>query len=238
MSATKHREAWEGFWEHAPEEAGAVLWDAEPQRVAGRHLPLFREYFDAALPVADLGCGNGTQTRYLATQYQRVYGADLAAAAVGRAHASDPAGLASYRQLDATEPGAVGQLHAELGDVNVYMRGVLHQSLPEDRQPLVNGIATLVGERGRAFAVELSEQAGQVLAGLLRSGQPPVSLRLVMEYGIAPADVADQAVPEMFREAGLSVLASGQLPLATTEVAADGAPIELPSRWLVVGRAD
>ena len=31
MSVTsRYREAWEGFWREAPEEQGAVFWDAEP----------------------------------------------------------------------------------------------------------------------------------------------------------------------------------------------------------------
>ncbi len=38
-------------------------------------------------------------------------------------------------------------------------------------------------------------------------------------------------------EAGLEVFASGELPLTTTEFTADGSRIELPSTWLVVGRA-
>jgi hypothetical protein len=48
--------------------------------------------------------------------------------------------------------------------------------------------------------------------------------------------VADAAVPEYLRAAGLAVLASGELPLVTTEFQADGARIELPSKWVVAGR--
>lgn len=55
--------AWEGFWRDAPEEPGSVIWDAEPALGAERHLTLFRPHLaDPALPVVDLGCGNGTQT--------------------------------------------------------------------------------------------------------------------------------------------------------------------------------
>jgi hypothetical protein len=48
--------------------------------------------------------------------------------------------------------------------------------------------------------------------------------------------VADAAVPEYLLAAGLAVLASGELPLVTTEFSADGTRIELPSKWVVVGR--
>ncbi|MFG3364927.1 class I SAM-dependent methyltransferase [Streptomyces sp. NPDC090032] len=239
MSVTsRYKDAWESFWREAPGEPGGVFWDAEPALVAGVHLALFEPHLAAGLPVVDLGCGNGTQTRFLAGHYPRVVGADLSAAALDHARRADPAGQADFRQLDATERTEAGQLHAELGDANVYMRGVLHQCEPDDRQPVIDGIAALVGERGRAFVVELAEAARPVLMSLAQSPTgPPAKLAPVFAHGIAPGEVSDAAVLDYVRSAGLDVLASGELPLTTTEYASDGTRIELPSRWLVVGRA-
>ncbi|MGV9453556.1 class I SAM-dependent methyltransferase [Streptomyces sp. NPDC003635] len=239
MSVTsRYREAWEGFWRAAPEEEGAVFWDAEPALTVGPHLALFEPHLTApTLPLVDLGCGNGTQTRYLADRFPHVLGVDLSASAIDRARHADPAGLAAYRVLDAGEKDEAQTLHAELGDANVYMRGVLHQAEPDDRQSLVDGIATLVGTDGRALLVELAEAAKPVLMGLAQSPSgPPPKLAPVFQHGIAPGEVADDAVLEYVRTAGLSVLASGELPLATTEYLPDGTRIELPSKWLVVGR--
>lgn len=241
MSVTeRYRTAWEGFWEDAPGEPGAVFWDAEPALTVGLHLALFEpELAQAGLPLVDLGCGNGTQTRFLADRYRRVIGADLSAAALDRARHADPAEQADFRQLDATNAEQVAALHAELGDVNVYMRGVLHQCEPADRQPLVDAVAVLTGERGRAFVVEPAERAGAILRGLARHpAGPPPKLAPVFAHGLAPGEVADAAVPGYVTAAGLTVLASGELPLLTTEYTADGNRIELPSRWLVVGRGD
>ncbi|MGW5735802.1 MULTISPECIES: class I SAM-dependent methyltransferase [Streptomyces] len=240
MSVTRrYREAWEGFWRDAPGEEGAVFWDSEPALTVGIHLALFEPHLAAAgLPLVDLGCGNGTQTRFLADRYPRVLGADLSAAALRHARHADPAGQVEFRQVDAAEKAEAEQLHAELGDVNVYVRGVLHQCDPDDRQPLVDGIAALLGERGRAFVVELAEAAGVVLRGLARSPEgPPPKLAPVFAHGIAPGEVADAAIPRYVTEAGLTVLAAGELPLTTTEFTPDGTRIELPSRWLVVGSA-
>ncbi|GGK75219.1 class I SAM-dependent methyltransferase [Streptomyces flaveus] len=235
---TRYRDAWEGFWQEAPDEQGAVFWDAEPALTVGVHLPLFEPHLAApGLPFVDLGCGNGTQTRFLADRYPHVVGADLSAAALDHARRADRAGQAAYRLLDAAEKSEAETLHAELGDVNVYMRGVLHQCEPGDRQPLVDGVAALVGERGRAFLVELAEAAGLVLRGLAQRPEgPPGKLAPVFRHGIAPGEVADDAVPEYLRSAGLTVFASGELPLVTTECLADGSRIELPSRWVVAGR--
>ncbi|WP_461072876.1 class I SAM-dependent methyltransferase [Streptomyces pseudoechinosporeus] len=235
---TRYRDAWEGFWREAPDEQGAVFWDAEPALTVGVHLPLFEPHLAApGLPFVDLGCGNGTQTRFLADRYPHVVGADLSAAALDHARRVDRAGQAAYRLLDAAEKSEAETLHAELGDVNVYMRGVLHQCEPDDRQPLVDGVAALVGERGRAFLVELAEAAGLVLRGLAQRPEgPPAKLAPVFRHGIAPGEVADDAVPEYLRSVGLTVLASGELPLVTTEYQGDGTRIELPSKWVVAGR--
>ena len=159
MSVTsRYRDAWEGFWREAPDEPGAVFWDAGPERTAAVHLALFEPYLTAAdLPLVDLGCGNGTQTRYLADRFPRVIGADLSTAAVDRARRADPDGRADYRVLDAADKTDAEALHADLGDANVYVRGVLHQCEPDDRQRLVDTVATLLGERGRVCLVELSE---------------------------------------------------------------------------------
>ncbi|MBO1331124.1 class I SAM-dependent methyltransferase [Streptomyces sp. VRA16 Mangrove soil] len=240
MSVTeRYKEAWESFWRDAPQEPGSVFWDAEPALTVGLHLALFEPELTAAgLPFVDLGCGNGTQTRFLAGRCRKVVGVDLSAAALDRARDADLAEQAEYRQLDATDARQVRALHAELGDVNVYVRGVLHQSEPADRQAMVDEIAVLVGERGRAFVVELSERARPILFDLAKDpAGPPPKLAPVLTHGIAPAEVSDAAVRRYVAEAGLMVFAAGELPLITTEYASDGTRIELPSHWLVVGHA-
>ncbi|MEU6543143.1 class I SAM-dependent methyltransferase [Streptomyces sp. NPDC046859] len=239
MSVTsRYRDAWEGFWREAPGEQGAVFWDAEPALTAGRHLPLLEPHLtDPGLVVIDLGCGNGTQTRFLAGRFPRVVGADLSAAALDHARRADPAGRAAYRLLDVVEKAEVQRLHAELGDANVYVRGVLHQAAPDDRQAMADGLAVLAGERGRVLLVEPSEAAKHVLMGLARGpAGPPPKLAPILRHGIAPGEVTDDALTGYLRAAGLDVLASGTLPLATTEHGPDGTRVELPSTWLVAGR--
>ncbi|GAA3167973.1 class I SAM-dependent methyltransferase [Streptomyces virens] len=240
MSVTsRYRESWESFWREAPQEQGAVFWDAEPVLAVARHLALFEPRLaDPGLPLVDLGCGNGTQTRFLADRFPHVLGADLCAAALDRARAADPDGRAAYRRLDAADRAETKALHAEIGDANVYVRGVLHQCEAGDRQALVDAIATLAGDRGRAFLVEPSEEAGGVLRDLAAGpAGPPPKLAPVLRHGMAPGEVADAAVPGFLAAAGLTVAASGTLPLTTTEYGPDGTRIELPSLWYVAGRA-
>ncbi|GAA4682902.1 methyltransferase domain-containing protein [Streptomyces youssoufiensis] len=236
--STGYVRAWEEYWRDAPTEPGGILWDAPAQHTAGLHLPLFQGEFDPELPLLDVGCGNGTQSRYLAQHFDRVIGVDLSHAAVARARADDPAGVASYRQLDAANLPAVRALHAELGDANIYLRGVLHQCDSRDLARVAEAIAVLTGARGRAFVVELAEEAGRVLRGLASGPDgPPPKLAAVFEHGIAPGEVSDRVVPDLLSAARLRCLASGELPLTTTEHAPDGTLIVLPSAWWLVTRA-
>lgn len=247
MSVTsQYRNAWEGFWNEATGEPGAVFWDAEPALTAGMHLARYEPLVDdAGLVMLDLGCGNGTQSRFLADRFPRVMGVDLSAAAIDLAHRQQqttlfgkpPTGELVFRRFDAVDEELVAGLHAEVGDCNIYMRGVLHQTDPQDRQRLVDSIAVLVGERGRAFVVDLAEAAGVKLALLaqLPSGPPP-KLQPVFRHGLVPGAVADEEVAEYFTTAGLTVFTSGDLPLTTTEYEPDGSRIQLPSKWVVIGR--
>ncbi|MEV6394302.1 class I SAM-dependent methyltransferase [Streptomyces sp. NPDC051907] len=239
MSVTsRYRRAWEGFWSEASDEPGEVFWDAEPALTAGVHLAFYEPLVnDPALPLVDVGCGNGTQTLFIADRFPHVLGVDLSAAAIELARRKATRGEATFREIDAVDGEAMGRLHAELGDANVYMRGVLHQCDEQDRQALADSIALLVGERGRAFVVELAEAAGQQLAGLASAPSgPPPKLQPVFRHGIVPGAVADADVAGFFRTAGLAVLAGGELPLTTTEYTGDGSRLELPSKWLVIGR--
>ncbi|MFG3496935.1 class I SAM-dependent methyltransferase [Streptomyces sp. NPDC047928] len=258
MSVTKrYKDAWEGFWREAPGEPGAVFWDAEPEITAAVHLDLFAPHLtEPRLPFVDLGCGNGTQTAFIAQRFGgpsgggptgggpsgggpagRVIGLDVATAAVEHARKQHAHDAVEFLCGDAADADTVAGLRASLGDSNVYLRGVLHQAEPDDRRRIAASIATLVGRRGRAFVVEPSEAAGAALQEMVGGpAGPPPKMLPVFRHGIAPGTLADADVPGLFRTAGLAVLSSGELPLATTEHTPDGTRIELPSTWLVVGR--
>ncbi|MEU0843152.1 class I SAM-dependent methyltransferase [Streptomyces sp. NPDC005962] len=235
----RYREAWESYWRATSDAPGEAIWDADPSLSAARDADRLAPHTDASLPIVDLGCGNGTQTRYLATRFGRALGVDLSHAAVEHARRADTAGaVAEFRQLSLTDPAAVQELHERLGDVNVYMRAVIHQSDAPDRRPVAEAVATLVGRRGRGFVAELTEESKTTLARLAESpGGPPLKLRRVFDHDLRPADAGDIEVRELLAAAGLRILAEGPTALAQTEQWADGSRVELPARWFVVGRA-
>ncbi|MCX5401206.1 class I SAM-dependent methyltransferase [Streptomyces sp. NBC_00102] len=233
----RYRTSWEGFWEQSSGEQGEPFWDSDPALTARRDLEHLAPYADPTLPVADLGCGNGTQTRFLSGRFTAAVGVDLSAAAVAHARRADPGGAATYEQLNLADPAQTGALHERLGDTNVYMRAVLHQSDPEDRPAVAAAVALLVGTHGKALILEPTGQAKAVIAAIAaRPGGPSPRLRRVMENDLRPGEVAEGEVAALLRAAGLTVLDEGATALAMSDTGPDGSPVELPARWFVVGR--
>ncbi|MYY07228.1 MULTISPECIES: class I SAM-dependent methyltransferase [unclassified Streptomyces] len=231
----QYREAWEGYWAATSDRPGEAIWDAEAALSAVPHSRLLLPHADATLPVVDLGCGSGTQTRHLATLFPRAIGVDLSHAAIDHARRADTGQVAEFAQLDLTDADAVRALHERIGDANVYMRAVIHQSDPEARPAVAAAVATLLGERGRAFVAELTPASKEVLQRAAQGPDgPPVKLRRVFEHGLKPASAAEEEVPELLKAAGLITLDSGETVLPQTETLADGTRIDLPARWFVL----
>jgi SAM-dependent methyltransferase len=83
---------------------GEVFWDTNPAYAAQRDLALFQGYADPQLPLVDLGCGNGTQTRSLADHFVKVSGTEISPAAVEIARTKHAATNISYRVLAVLSP--------------------------------------------------------------------------------------------------------------------------------------
>ncbi|MCX5424855.1 class I SAM-dependent methyltransferase [Streptomyces sp. NBC_00078] len=232
-----YRNAWEGYWQATSDAPGEAIWDSDPSLTAVPHSELLLPHADSGRTIVDLGCGNGTQTRYLATRFARAVGVDLSHAAIEHARRAGDgaAGAFEFQQLDLTDTAAVGALHARLGDSHVYMRAVIHQSEPHARAAVAAAVAGIIGGQGRAFVVELTAESREVLRRAAGGPEgPPPKLRRVFEHGLKPADAEDAEIPQLLREAGLTILADGDTTLPQTEHMADGSRIDLPARWFVL----
>ncbi|MBJ7904042.1 methyltransferase domain-containing protein [Streptomyces sp. DSM 110735] len=230
-----YRSNWESYWEETPDEGGSAIWDADPSLSAGPHSELLLPHADSDRVIVDLGCGNGTQTRYLATRFARAVGVDLSHAAVDHARRAAKDNAVEFEQLDLTDAEAVRDLHARLGDSNVYMRAVIHQSEPEARPAVAAAVAELIGSAGRAFVVELTSESREVLQRAAGGPDgPPPKLRRVFQHRLKPADAPDEEIPRLLGEAGLEILATGETVLPQTEHFPDGTRIDLPARWFVL----
>ncbi|MER8088186.1 methyltransferase domain-containing protein [Streptomyces sp. NPDC058316] len=231
----RYRDAWEGYWSATSDTPGEAIWDADPALSSVPDSALLLPYADTSLPVVDLGCGNGTQTRYLATRFARGTGVDLSHAAIAHARRADTEGVAEFAQLDLVDAEAVAALHERIGDANVYMRAVIHQSDAEARPAVAAAVTTLLGERGRAFVAELTPDSKAVLQRMAQGPDgPPEKLRRVLDHGLNPASATEEEVPRLLRAAGLTTLADGDTALAQTAYLPDGTRLDLPARWFVL----
>ncbi len=157
---------WEKFWATVGKtgQNGEVVWDSTPELAAAEDLPRFQQYMDRTVPILDLGCGNGRQSRYLAQFFDKVIGADVAPSAIdiARKETTEEKNVV-YRVLDAVSPEQAKKFHDEFGDVNVYIRTVMHVIQKVDRPKFVESLRILLGEKGVLYQIELLLAGAELL---------------------------------------------------------------------------
>jgi SAM-dependent methyltransferase len=146
----RQAKAWDVYWRDVRRTGptGDVLWDTGDSRERDEVLVQLRAHADAALPIVDVGCGNGRFSRLFTQHFPRVIAGDVSAHAVTRAR-EESAGVerVAFRELDISAPGAGASVHRELdSDANVFMRGVLHVLAPKQRAIAVDNLAAIAGE--------------------------------------------------------------------------------------------
>jgi SAM-dependent methyltransferase len=225
-------DSWERWWRGLDGRPGEVLWDAHAHDLAA-DLAVCARAFGSTLPVVDLGCGDGRQSRFLAEHFARVIGVDLAPSAISRAQAHANPPNVAYRVLDARDLAAGHALHGELGDANVYLRGVL-QSLPEaDRPRAVEAIAALLGRTGTLFVKELAPGVEQYFAALVEHHGPPAGMERIMRL-VPPGAVGEAELAQLFGPPRFRLLTTGTGHIHTSNTAPDGHPILVPARYALI----
>jgi 2-polyprenyl-3-methyl-5-hydroxy-6-metoxy-1,4-benzoquinol methylase len=200
----RYRTAWDQYWaetmqisQTSPDQARSI-WENDWSYAAEQDLKRFGEWIRPEMPLIDFGCGNGRQTQFLAKHFKRVIGTDVSESAIALAKKNYAAPGVDYRVLDGFDLEAVGRLHAELGDVNVYMRTVLHQIAPEDRARFVPSVKTLLGKSGTLYLYELSRAADEYIGSFIQQYGVPDKLQRILEKGMSPGPVGRSDVMELF----------------------------------------
>ncbi|MGD2180047.1 methyltransferase domain-containing protein [Lusitaniella coriacea] len=201
--------AWEDYWNKTYNLSTPILWDSNAEKAAALDLPRFKDLMSPKLPLIDMACGNGTQTRFLADHFPRLIGVDVAQSAVEMAQKHNSAPNVEYRTLDALKPEQAAALHAEIGDANIYMRTGFHHIPPENRDRFAQSLQILLGKTGILYLIELGAGAFNYLDSLIEMyGEPPHELALVIEHGLRPGDITEEEIKKFFPD--FKILDSGE----------------------------
>ena len=235
-SANRYATSWESFWSTSTGAPGEIFWDADPAHAAQEDLVLFQSHMDPQLTMIDLGCGNGTQTRFLADHFAKVMGTEISPAAVEIARTKHAAPNVSYRVLDVLCPDDAQILHQEIGDANVYMRAVLHQLSPADHATAIQSIERLLGRKGVLYLVELSSAAEPYFAQLITQYGPPPGLARVFQHQITPGMVNENDLDVLFPPDRFTLLRTGPSHIHTVHTLPTGEVVKVPAFYAVLRR--
>jgi len=235
-SSNRYLTSWESFWSTSTGAPGEIFWDADPAHAAQQDLVLFQDSADPQLPLIDLGCGNGTQTRFLADHFARVIGTEISPAAIEIARTKHATPNVSYRVLDVLSPNDAQALHEEIGDANLYMRAVLHQLSPADHATAIQSIERLLGRKGVLYLVELSSAAEPYFAQLIAQYGPPPGLARVFQHQITPGMVNENDLEVLFPPDRFMLLRTGPSHIYTVHTLPTGEVVKVPAFYAILRR--
>ncbi len=235
-SPNRYLTSWEGFWSTTTGAPGEIFWDANPAYAAQQDVVLFKDAIDSQLPLIDLGCGNGTQTRCLADHFPRVLGTEISPAAVEIARMKHAAPNVSYRILDVLSPDDAQALHDEIGDANIYMRGVLHQLSPADQATAIQSIGRLLGTTGTLYLIELSSAAEPFFDQLIKQYGPPPGLARVFQYQITPGLLNENDLGALFPPDRFTLIRTGPSHIQTVHTLPTGDVVKVPAFYAILRR--
>jgi SAM-dependent methyltransferase len=217
------------------EHSGKAIWDVDPTLSVGRDLKRFMAWMQSDLPLLDIGCGTGAPTAYLAGNFKTVIGIDTAEEAVAIARHTYPSLNMEFRCVDLADTKGCLDLHDEFGDLNLYMRGVLHQIKPEHKAMVVDNLATLMGKQGTFYFMEVASEIRQYFQEASKEfHRLPQSLQAIFISNLPPEGVSLEEIPQIFPKKRFQILDSGNDQLMTNISLPDGIQITIPAVYSII----
>lgn len=231
--------AWERYWRgvRSTGRSGDVLWDSGSPAERAQYAEQLLAHFDPTLPVVDVGCGNGTHTRWLAGLFPSLLGVDVSAGAVERARQeSADVPNAEYAVLDAAAADAGELLLERLGPANVFVRGVFHVLKPNRRTALAANLHTVVGNRGSLFLAETNFR-GNSLGYLAELGATranmPSQLQRALENLPRPGHFGPQERARVFPAPNWRLIVDGPVEIEVVPMNRAGNPQQVPGYFAI-----
>lgn len=235
--------AWEQYWTGVQTTGhdGDVLWDSDSPAERRQYTDLVLAHFDPALPVIDVGCGNGTYTRWLATLFPNVIGVDVSAGAIAKAtREAGNTPNCSFAVLDATQEGAGDYLLDKWGPANVFVRGVFHVLKPNKQAAMVENLRTVAGQAGRVFLAETNFPGNSLeyLAELgATSDHVPGQLKRALENLPRPGRFGARERQGVFPDTDWRVIADGPVNIEVVPMNDAGHPQRVPGYFALMAAA-
>jgi SAM-dependent methyltransferase len=228
---TNYKIQWDQFYTSLPaQRAGGALWDVQPESAVGLDMKTFSAFFPRDLPLVDFGCGTGRQSAYLRRVWDRVLGMDISGKAIELAEREHQLPGLSFLAIDEEDSRQFQRLHGDMGDMNVYVRGVLHQVLDADRPGLVRSLKTLMGRSGRLYFIEVASDIRDYFARAPdRFSELPAAMQRVFLSRLPPAGLSVADIPKVFPPGEFRVLESGNAKLYTNLCFHNREPIHIPA---------
>jgi SAM-dependent methyltransferase len=184
---------------------------------------------DPDLPLLDLGCGNGRQTRFLSRYFSRVIGVDISPSAIQLAKKETiEEHKVNYRIFDALNVEETKEFHREFGDMNIYMRGVLHMIRMHDRPKFITNLEILLGDDGVLYQIELPTEAFYYLRTLPEEVLSSIP-KIVRRVGF---NLEDRAY--YFPDDRWAIIDEGNNVILHTVPLIDGRDGGLPANYLIL----
>ncbi|WP_423185129.1 class I SAM-dependent methyltransferase [Arthrobacter sp. NyZ413] len=236
--------AWEGYWQgiRTTGRSGEVLWDADSMAERAQYSDTLAAHFDPDLPVVDVGCGNGSNTRWLAGLFPRALGIDVSTGAIERA-SKEAEGIhnAGFMVLDASRAGAGELLLERLGPANVFVRGVFHVLKPDKQAAMAANLRTIIGNRGRVLLAETNFR-GNSLAYLTELGATPQRMPAQLQRALAnlprPGHFGARERHNAFPASDWKVIADGPVNIEVVPMNPGGLPQWVPGYYALLSGAE
>lgn len=232
--------AWDRYWTgvRTTGRGGDVLWDSDSAAEHAQYARRLTDAFDPDLPVIDVGCGNGTHTRWLAGLFPQVLGIDVSPGAVARAadEARDILNV-EFLAVDATGTDAGRQLLDHVGPANVFVRGVFHVLNPANQAALAANLRTVVAGQGQVFLAE-TNFPGSSLDYLTELGAShhnvPRQLERALQHLPRPGRFGATERQRAFPSADWEVRAEGPVNIEVVPMKPEGLPQQVPGYFALL----
>jgi SAM-dependent methyltransferase len=232
----KYSKYWDEFYKKTYLKGSRkALWDVSPEYSIKIDMKVFKKYFDSEFPILDIGCGTGQQSQFLAKYYPKVIGVDVASNAIKIAKKMHKKDNLEFRMVDITQKRECKELFNMYGDMNLYMRGVMHQIKRPEQIQMIENLSILMGDKGKLFFMEVKDKLGSYFnKGVGRFNELPKQIQDIFVSNLPPFGLTLEHLPELFPVTTFEFLDYGDSTLYTNLKLPNGEHVRIPAIYGMV----